>query len=242
MATSAITTEEETKMHLKRQLITVYIWTSGGNPKVPGQNVGHVAIEIKHPIRLASGQVISYISFWPQDAVPKSKVTSAVPGEFVDSYPLDYAKEERDSEHKFYFYTLNQSNLVEKFIKIKEAMGATGPQWVLFPHGGSNNCASLAWDVLVASGIERLISREEQFSLSSSASATGAAHSSKAGTSSKPKESSKACSYSVEMMLGKIFTSPDLLSVFLTKAKEHELEQQPLTRQLEGRESVRPRP
>ena len=61
---------EEKKLALqgyKKRCIVVRIWTSAGNSKHPGHDVGHVSVETSE----------SYISLWPKRAVSDEPISDA---------------------------------------------------------------------------------------------------------------------------------------------------------------------
>jgi len=237
----------ESKEETMKNRVIVRIWTSLGNPKYPGKNVGHVSVQTPN----------IYVSLWPmqatEDGFPSAKtvegwgVTAPISSEFVVDYEKDKTYEGRPPEVIYCFYTLDTAAIEYEFADLKERLKG----WALFGHLVSKNaqsCASLAYQVLLAGGIKRLLSHGSSIMTRGSAlSSEGFFASGQAvkmeivsAFSSRPEAAAAATLqsradslYCVEMLGAGLLESPDQLALLLQNAKRRELEIKPITRQIE---------
>lgn len=203
------------------------IWTSEYFQSHPGEDVGHISIEIpsikvKNPkydpsYHPTSKQTIPfYASIWPKRALPpsiqNSPSTSQGPGifrpeegQYLTTVEEDMLAEGRLPELMFCLYSLDPEAIVKKFKEITEEMHRKyqeikeissttdnpndepslqdltagwvliGPNTLLNKNSG-NSCATLAWSLLKAGGIDHLIgSRYSCYSSSISPDMTASA-------------------------------------------------------------------
>lgn len=144
--------------------VIVRVWTSGKNGVRPGENVGHISLETKQ----------GYMSLWPTGEGKLQGVGFFKPiaHEFKPDYAFDLEAEERKPEYTIVLYSLNCSNIQEKFQTIANTIdGWALVGGVLLLNGNSaESCASMAYKLLDAGGIYHLVSSLRSCTLSSSAS------------------------------------------------------------------------
>ncbi|CAM4451946.1 MAG: hypothetical protein LEGION0398_MBIBDBAK_00763 [Legionellaceae bacterium] len=215
-------------MLLAHKKVTVRIWTSGVNMRNEGHSVGHVSVETPR----------EYMSLWPKQAQFLGDTCAKEEGKGIFE-PISYETpnlktderyEGREPEAVYEFYTLDPDAIEAEFDSIKKTLKG----WSLFAVcENGESCASLAYRLLQAGGIESLISKTKQSSLqsneSSSAFFKGSKHSKTAvgykSSSRFPQanehktESRNHSIYSIEMGVGRIIKSPDALSLILKEAQ-----------------------
>jgi hypothetical protein len=152
--------ERDFKFHRKNRVI-IRIWTSKFNKNMPGENVGHVSIQV----------LDTYMSLWPaprdhhdsSENGKKRAITNIFeerPPQYMYSFIDDEIAENRDPEYTVCLYTLKQRVIVEKFNELKTTIKG----WTLLGanklinSGSSESCASLAYQLLKAGDIYELIS------------------------------------------------------------------------------------
>lgn len=235
-----ITAETLQQQMYEKKKVIVRIWTSAINLINPGHSVGHVSIEIpKEKI---------YWSLWPkqeQNGQPSAQETEGlgiftpISTEQLDNftYQKDRDFEGRDPELEFNFYTLNILNITLKFQELcREEIKWNIIGRLFFSNAGS--CASSAWELLKAGGINDLVSPLKQSMISSTGSWYGSLRSSIWGTKASrhhltdnqmserdnaSNQSTLAASYALEMTISPLVSSPDFIGELLKKAKEQEL-------------------
>lgn len=214
--------------HDNKNHVTVRVWTSLFNPIHKGENVGHVSIQTP----------IYYISLWPRQTLsPQMQAAKDLEGkgifqgithEFVPSLEIDCKYEgNRAPEYKESFSGLDIDAINKRFEELKKTM--TG--WRLFPGicDNTQSCASLAWELLTAGNIKKLIYSSTHAKVSSIGMMQGFFS---AFLQTKPERSITGSMYSIEMAASIIVTSPDSLVELLKKAKEKEIILTQQTRQL----------
>jgi hypothetical protein len=221
--------------------VTVRIWTSAGNPKNPGRNVGHVSVEANN----------KYISLWPKqgtDTEGSAKntegngITYAITHE-LPSLEKDLEYEDRAPEVIYCFYSLDPQKIVHEF----EAINKHLKGWTLLGLcENGESCASLAYRLVKAGGIGTLAGKATEATISSTRSTPAFFHassqSSEASVDSMKKDkvaaanmkaAAKATSfYATEMGVGLTIKSPDFLAEMLKKAKQQELHDYPETKEI----------
>lgn len=198
----------------KQNCITVHIWHSGSNIHEKGENVGHASLECSDG---------TYMSLWPRGRAKLEEgtgVTKPIGHKFVGSYKKDKEKEDRGSETRICFYSLDVDAIKHQFNTFKtELVG-----WCLL--GGvckdAQSCVSLVWKLLEKGGIRNLVSQSKQGSILSGQSTMGSILASKHLTSFKSRLGSKDSFYSSEAMVGLLIKSPDMLIPLLKSAKDTE--------------------
>lgn len=220
-----VTRESNAREEAATHRVIVNIWTSGGNPSYPGHNVGHASIQCRE----------QYMSLWPRRVQNEgSGIKEGISFELLPNYQTDLNYERRAPEVRFCFYSLETDKIEKAFDEIKKTLEG----WSLLGlEKKSESCASLAWHLLKAGGIDKLVSLPTQSSVSSAGSSTGsflsgkqATTSSVHGSSSAPVESKAASAesrgasfFSTEMAIALVVKSPDALADLLRTAKKQEL-------------------
>ncbi len=207
----------------KKDRVTVRIWTSEVNINNKGDSCGHISVE--------TGD--TYMSLWPETLVTLGKdlLKKIEKPEFKPNYAADFEAEgNRKPEVIIHFYTLNKKAILEKFDEFKKICDG----WSMLGRKNSESCASAAW-LLLKAGDEttNFFSIGTQVQTSSSQSSKGSSLSSSHLSSSKSIESSKDLAFSIEcvvVLLG--IKSPDLLAETVRTAKNIELKEYPLTKEL----------
>lgn len=231
--------------------VIVCIWTSAGNLNHPGDSVGHVSIQTRN----------LYMSLWPKQANHPNEQSAieaegpslfkGISHELLPSYEIDVQYEKREPEVVYCFYSLNVHDIETEFEQIRQSLGG----WSLLALAeNAESCASLAWRLLCAGGIEKLAPKTTQAVVLSKGSSEGSFLSSKhsyVGSyhtafsriddgKTASKQSIATSFYSSEMAVSMMIRSPDALVEILRNAKLKELEQHSLTKKitLEGETSV----
>lgn len=156
--------------------VIIHVWTSKHNKSRAGQDVGHVSIAIPS-LQLPTDPGSGYYSFWPH-LVERNHIgyVMPVPGFYMKGYrrpagvaavpegqmyEYDCDAENRDAEISICLYSLN----IHKMKQVFEQKKTEVDRWVLIgknilrrKNNDANSCASLARDLLVAGGIEELLS------------------------------------------------------------------------------------
>ena len=135
------------RMHEHNKII-IYVWNESNI------SIGHVAIKTPR----------HYISFWPGGEVCKERWMSLVqnmPGAYRQSYEADVTEGEAGVPASVVvcLYSLNVFSADQKYLEMKQR----GTQYTLAGAAllaNARNCASFAFDVLMAAGIERLMYRD----------------------------------------------------------------------------------
>lgn len=245
---------------LATRRVVVRIWVSAGNPHVHGENVGHISIETPN----------RYISLWPRQATALLAAAKDVDGtgvfkpishEFFTDYHQDLRYEQRSPGITYCFYTLNYLEMERVFDDLKNTLRG----WALL--GGilcrdAASCASAAYRVLQAGGIERLEPSKARQGLALTGESSGALWYKKSHSvaSSSHIIVSSSCLlitntemaenylkiskadfdrsvaagfYCVEMGLGGILDSPDKLALTLKEAKRKETIENPRIKEIQ---------
>lgn len=132
--------------------VIVRIWTSGLNWDRPGENVGHVSLEIYQ----AETEESTYVSLWPRSGDRRA---------CWHSYPEDRNEEGRNPEYLLVFYQLNILNMLAKYDEEKSSI----EQWCLFGNNrvlgeaNAESCSGVAYSILKAGGIEGLLERSDHY-------------------------------------------------------------------------------
>lgn len=238
------TNERETKVNfLKKQRVIIKIWTSMANIHESGHNVGHVAIETPK----------KYMSLWPKQRYadqPSAKETEGKGISTPITHQLNTAQQDilyegREPEYLFCLYTLNLDAIEEEYSKLEKSLQG----WALV--GGllcdnAESCASLAWKLLEAGGIGKLVSVTEKGSVSTSQSTLTSLGSGRETTSASfnlsffksqaatenTQRSFSNSSYSSEMAVSLGIKSPDAVAEFVKQAKINELKRVSITQDI----------
>lgn len=140
--------------------VIVRIWTSSHHHSHPGEDVGHISLEVPQ----VEGESL-YISLWPQRAADNVRLedTKATPGFFraepgtlIQSAQDDIRLEGRRPELMYCLYTFDVDAIAHHFAEKKANLGG----WVLF--GGnwlasdSESCATLASSMLRAGDTQHI--------------------------------------------------------------------------------------
>jgi hypothetical protein len=160
--------------------VIVRIWTSEYNKAHPGEDIGHVSIEIpsltmKNPAYdkndpKSKKEIPFYVSLWPAEGIKLGGEGTFTPTKhtFHLDYKTDCGAEDRIPELTICLYGLKKGSIKQKFFDIcagksikkslikgdKEFQG-----WVLIGgnrlinHNSGESCASLAYKLLKAGGI-----------------------------------------------------------------------------------------
>lgn len=216
---------------LEKKRVIVRVWTSGVNLQKEGDNVGHVSVEADD----------RYMSLWPKQAhnpfetsAKESEgkgISKPIAKEFALNYEIERDHYEgREPEFTFCFYTLDIDDIKQRFQVLEKSLQG----WCLF--GGlcenAESCVSMAWELLVAGGIQHLVTSIEQSSVSAKESGFAALFSSKQAVKSKPVASAKGSVYASENIIQMLIKSPDAIVPLLQQAKRNELVKSPQTRDI----------
>lgn len=222
--------------------VIVRIWTSLVNPDNPGASVGHVSLDIPNEK--------IYWSFWPKVEAERTGHTKLIQINPVASAEIESLTYQKDVELEdgrppalvFCFYTLEVHKIKAKF----QELCKSGIKWNLVGRWfylNAGSCASSAWELLIAGEIRKLVSKLDQSSASSSGSLWGSYlsswwsiqgtyHQSSSNQQlalEASSQSSMAAGYASQMAISFLVDSPDYIGSILRKAKEKELQNQPLT-------------
>lgn len=211
---------------LKENCVDVYIWTSAHNVRDKGESVGHVAIHLVHEN--------IYVSLWPKERV-NNPFDVAQP-DFMLNYEQDLINEEREPEVSLRFYTLNLEKMKNKFNEYKSSVDG----WCLFGGCAENleSCVSLAWGVLEAGGITKLISNMKATGAISREIAHGSSHTSLGSARSNKEEVQNGSLYSAEQTLSAMIKSPDALVAQLKIAHKTENTRYPSVKELNAEQKI----
>ncbi len=192
--------------------VIVRIWTSGLNRHRPGENVGHVSLEIVN----AETKESAYVSLWPCSLEDRTACWH--------SYPEDRNAEGRNPEYLLVFYQLNILRMLAKYDEEKSRIG----QWRLFANNqllgevNADSCSGLAYAILTAGGIEDFLERADHYQLGQS---SGTNYSSSFYGDSKSSGSARG----TENYTFYYAVPPDQLGDRLIRAKQAELRMYPET-------------
>ncbi len=157
----------------EKQRVIIRVWTSSYNKTTPGTgDVGHISLEVENP----HDGITNYMSLWPEGEPHKNPLIALFenrPSSFHTSYAEDKrAESNKNPQVVLCLYSLNTKAMVNKFKK----MQAKTKHWTLFGDnillckGDKHSCASLAYKILEAGGIYRLISNAYSSAYSSAIS------------------------------------------------------------------------
>lgn len=225
----------------QKNCVTVSIWASGMNPNyTTGTTVGHISVRTP----------TQYMSLWPKleshtetmaDKNNGLGIIGPIPHELVPSLHAEVTDfEKRPPELTLNFYTLKPVNIEKKFSEIKESLKG----WAVLPseYTASASCASLAWRVLQAGGIEKYLEAGDTSRIVSQASKDSSYFlglgllnlfsTPKNSTLNASTRSSLVSIYPSELGLSVFFNSPDQFDALLKLAKQRELRKESLTKEI----------
>lgn len=215
------------KEDLETKRTIVRIWTSGHNPIHPGEDVGHVSIEIPS-MQIEEHNL--YISLWPRSGIGFEQVADTVPHRW-HSLEDDLTKkgEGREPEVIYCFYTLDRHAMRDKFEGIKKTLQGWRLLGNLFvrEQDTAESCASVAYKILHAGDTKEVLPSavRQSSKLSSAGSSSTAGSSSSSGMFKNPV-------YSSELSSASVVASPDALVEILRIAKLREHEQESATKDI----------
>lgn len=128
--------------------VIVRVWHS----KSDNRELGHISIETFNP----SG----YMSLWPKrEFLQRNAIIIPIPSYLKKSADEDIAEEKRPADKIICFYSLDPKAIVDRFKQITDDPEFRG--WTIFGENG-HSCASLAYSLLNAGGIHRLVSTADR--------------------------------------------------------------------------------
>lgn len=136
----------------QQDYVIVRIWLS---EKMGGANVGHVSLETPKV----------YMSLWPGGRGSNKLITAIFenrPAHFMRKYSEDYEAEGRAPEQVVTLYSLYTERMERKFNQLYKkyrSWTVLGSQ-VLLNLRNSQSCSGLAYEVLLAGGITRMLYRK----------------------------------------------------------------------------------
>lgn len=233
----------------EKNRIIVRVWTSGFNVKNKGKGPGHVSIETPN----------HYMSLWPTDLAKDSEGSGFKQGishEFVPTFAQDRLQEgKRDPEYTFIFYCLSTSE-IEKFFS--QTCQVEIKKWSVLGLGkDTESCASVAWNVLKAGGlniyvnkIKRMLTAKKEkkaatvkFTPSLFNTSKYSKHDKEEGEGNLTYLLNKVLEggpvYIAEMLVSGKIKSPDYLAAILLIAQQKEFEATPVLQKIyESQSSV----
>ena len=161
--------------------VLIRVWNSENNQVTPGEDVGHVSVEI-----FQNGESVSFSSLWPEKGIDTSEadaikagghnVTSTVQfyhaltkvegvvkpvgANFHATPQVDFDAEGRLPEYTIALYSLNTEAMRQKAADLQTKTNGwrvVGRNLIRVGRSSDHSCASLAYEILKAGGIYDLV-------------------------------------------------------------------------------------